>query len=542
MKILLSKLRVWRATLVLLSLGSILFPGAVSVHADDARMVLSWSDFSEGDSLLLFTGWKFHAGDDPAWVDPAYDDTAWPPARSDSIEVRSAEDWPGIGWFRLHLKADSTLKGRRLAMKVDQFGAAEFYLNGVMVHSLGRVGHSHEEEKAALTENYRPSPLTFEGGSEQVLAVRLSNHVRHWEHPAGITAGFRLTLSDWDSSIASHLALVSHALQHQMLLTGLAVAFCLLHLLMYLFYRSYKPNLYFALFTASIALLSYMPAQMGLVVTVKHFRHIMVLTKASIIATSVFGLWLVNWLVYQRTSIQARIVIGVGALLTLGSVLISRNVVYGFAILALVETLRVVIVAMLRRKSGSWIIGAGFVVFMVAVTYQMLMDMNILPNLIEGFWYWYLYGILALLIAISVHLARQVSGINHETSRRSRRVPSARSGAPNSRRSPGNCWKKRSNTRRRNFRRPESSRSHWPIWRRPTTIYVRPRRSWCSRRRWPHWGHWWPGWRTRSTRRSAPYTACTTLSLAPSRNSSRPSRPTSSMTTNCAADFSSRWR
>ena len=40
---------------------------------------------------------------------------------------------PGIGWFRLHLRIDSTLRNTTLALSIYHLGASEIYFDGQRV-------------------------------------------------------------------------------------------------------------------------------------------------------------------------------------------------------------------------------------------------------------------------------------------------------------------------------------------------------------------------------------------------------------------------
>src|SRR5688572_12762287 len=80
------------------------------------------------EGVLLSKGWKFHAGDNPDWVKPGYDDKGWTPVNpADELhnlpEVRDAE----IGWFRLKFEVDSLLASKPLAMVVSSIVASEIY-------------------------------------------------------------------------------------------------------------------------------------------------------------------------------------------------------------------------------------------------------------------------------------------------------------------------------------------------------------------------------------------------------------------------------
>ena len=56
-------------------------------------------------SLLLDKGWRYHAGDNPAWARPDFDDSAWDtlnPARPQS--QLPARLGTGINWLRLRFE------------------------------------------------------------------------------------------------------------------------------------------------------------------------------------------------------------------------------------------------------------------------------------------------------------------------------------------------------------------------------------------------------------------------------------------------------
>ena len=61
--------------------------------------------------ILLDKGWKFHAGDNPDFAKPDFDDSKWEridPTQSilDLPQIQKAD----IVWFRFHINIDSSLK------------------------------------------------------------------------------------------------------------------------------------------------------------------------------------------------------------------------------------------------------------------------------------------------------------------------------------------------------------------------------------------------------------------------------------------------
>jgi len=79
--------------------------------------------------------------------------------------------------------------------------------------------------------------------------------------------------------------------------------------------------------------------------------------------------------------------------------------IYLYGLVFITEILRVILIAIFRKKDGAWILGIGTLIVGVAVIYEQLMDLNILPIIkrINNPGY---YSFLALLISMSVYLAR----------------------------------------------------------------------------------------------------------------------------------------
>ena len=131
------------------------------------------------EGLLLDKGWKFKAGDDPAWSLQEYNDKDWalidPTGELHHLpEVKEA----GIGWFRLKLQVDSALRGERLAMVVSNVNASEIYLNGKLIYSFGVVSTDYIKERTDFFSN-RMLSLKLGQQPSQVIAVRYSFNKRN---------------------------------------------------------------------------------------------------------------------------------------------------------------------------------------------------------------------------------------------------------------------------------------------------------------------------------------------------------------------------
>src|SRR6185437_12918830 len=98
------------------------------------------------NGLLLKQGWKFHPGDDKTWANPAFNDSSWTDIDPTQLmhylpQVRQAQ----ICWFRISLNISPTLRRKAFALLIKQYGAAEVYLNGVLIRTYGKVSTSYTD-------------------------------------------------------------------------------------------------------------------------------------------------------------------------------------------------------------------------------------------------------------------------------------------------------------------------------------------------------------------------------------------------------------
>ena len=86
------------------------------------------------------TGWLVHAGDDPAYARPDFDDSHWVPFNAETQDLHNVfpGSQPKIVWYRLHIKVapddnDFGLLEKRI------FHAFEVYSNGAMLIRVGTI-------------------------------------------------------------------------------------------------------------------------------------------------------------------------------------------------------------------------------------------------------------------------------------------------------------------------------------------------------------------------------------------------------------------
>ncbi|WP_435357769.1 histidine kinase [Emticicia sp. SJ17W-69] len=127
--------------------------------------------------ILLDKGWKFHAGDNPDFAKPDFDDSKWesidPTKDIDELpEIKKAE----IGWFRIKLNFDSTLKNTILSLYTYQNIATEFYQNGRFIGNFGKVSQNPNEVQAFFSFNYLKPVIHLYTGDKgkHIIAVRFA--------------------------------------------------------------------------------------------------------------------------------------------------------------------------------------------------------------------------------------------------------------------------------------------------------------------------------------------------------------------------------
>jgi signal transduction histidine kinase len=365
------------------------------------------------DGVTFLGSWKYHPGDSLHWADPNYDDSGWQTA--DPYEIGrefSDEGWPGIGWFRRWVELDSSLLGQTLGLVLQQLGASEIYLDGKLLYTFGKVS---SEASTEIQEGRWIQPalaITFEDDKNHLIAVRYSNHQlelarRFFE----LTDGFRLYFGDYQKNSMSIWNVVLTSTSYQMFFTGLPLAFCLLHFLLFVFYPKQKENLFFAVFALSMAALTFFAFRIYKINEAQGVINNFWFFKLSLIALCLSGLHFVHSLFYQKRQPQHPILGGIGLILAIFSRNISLLPVYGFAVLVLAEQLRTVFMACKCKREGAWIIGIGFIIFTVFTTYQMAGDVNIISRSM-CIPFVYLYGFLGVLVAMSVYLARDFARTN----------------------------------------------------------------------------------------------------------------------------------
>ena len=125
------------------------------------------------DGVLINRGWKVTYEDKLDFSSSNFDDSRW----DSTIIDKPFNEFPSIeknhiGWFRKKIFIDSSLVDKPYILKILIAGAAEIYLNGKMVHEIGKVNLDTKKAKTNHFITGLPYSISFTVSGEQTLAVR----------------------------------------------------------------------------------------------------------------------------------------------------------------------------------------------------------------------------------------------------------------------------------------------------------------------------------------------------------------------------------
>jgi len=393
-----------------------------SVFAQTELITISKSDLNERGVVDLSNQlWRYHSGDNIIWANPDYDDINWEPAYTKMQSGGMLDThWSGVGWFRLHVKIDSSLAGTPIGFHMYQNGASEIYLNGRLIKKLGKVSDQKKGEKTKV--NVSPFWVPMQVGKPYVIAIRFSNHQyknflsSDYFDLANIYKGFHLSIGDFNSMNTHHLALYRNYYFFMLLLLGITLSIFLMHLILYLYYPDQKSNLYYSLTIGCFTTMMFSE----IFVNLNHiFRINIVVLLIDLICFILLGPLFLRFtysLTKKKVPRHFYYLVAIAFLIAVASVffvLRMRFIASLFILINLIESARILITYFYHHKKGAVIIAVGFLITIILAGNQMLINMGIISRTTFPdapiFAY---YGILGTIVAMSVYLARGIAETN----------------------------------------------------------------------------------------------------------------------------------
>jgi len=216
-------------------------------------------------SVRITDGWRFRVGDDPAWANPAFDDTSW-----DKIDLKQSlleqgiESYTGYAWYRLRLRPvpapESGVLSLSLMLIPYSVGQVQVMANGAEAgRTLGMSEHPHMYQAAPINV-----PLGRVAADGTVLiAIRTwigvptnNGALRHVELGDPDSLAERVTLEtgrQWERDVVASL-----------LASFLFLAVAVLAATLYMAQRNHSEYLWLALLCISVSLRAFVVAAFAL--------------------------------------------------------------------------------------------------------------------------------------------------------------------------------------------------------------------------------------------------------------------------------------
>jgi phosphoserine phosphatase RsbU/P len=123
--------------------------------------------------------WRFHTGDDPQWINPAFDDSSWPLLRSDRSWVKQGyPNYGGFAWYRFTLHFPATPRPQSILL-TSIYTGYQIFANGRLIGSKGSFEPTRIPVFAYHQQSF-PIPIP-KRTSATPQTVQIA--IRVWEYP-----------------------------------------------------------------------------------------------------------------------------------------------------------------------------------------------------------------------------------------------------------------------------------------------------------------------------------------------------------------------
>lgn len=149
--------------------------------------------------------WRFHAGDNPSWADPRFDDSKWPLLRSDQDwALQGYKGYSGVAWYRFRLTIPAG-EGQISLLLPRLLTSYQAFADGKQLGTFGKMPPHAVAYTPVPTEFRLPAGKSF-GPREVTIALR----VWHWPGWARYNGGG----PTGGGSLAGEAGVIDAHLQH----------------------------------------------------------------------------------------------------------------------------------------------------------------------------------------------------------------------------------------------------------------------------------------------------------------------------------------
>jgi sigma-B regulation protein RsbU (phosphoserine phosphatase) len=326
---------------------------------------LSLKNFKDG--IDLEGTWRYKKGDSLTWAAADYNDSSWTDLKNDKLNLRDSAAYHGISWFRTTFFVDSLLQGMPLAFQVRVLGALDIFVDGKLISSIGKVGATEKDEKSGFSTRWTIIPLSVISAGPHKVAIRGSNFVLKGN--LGIinisgTKFFEVLINSMKEAIVELEDITTIIIP--VFFAGVFVVLSLFHFILFLFYRRNRANLYYSIFTFFLFCIFFAVYTVLNGTNVESTKWLLQLIMVSLFFVPLFFLGMLYEIFYGR--LIKRFWIMTGALI-IGHVLffladqqsVGFVVMFGFAVGAAIETIRIIIRSVMKKRDGALVFLFGLI-------------------------------------------------------------------------------------------------------------------------------------------------------------------------------------
>jgi len=380
----------------------------------------------------LKDGWRFHNGHNPEWALPTYiEDEGWQQATTSFFSDEEAcflrKGFDGSAWFRNEFYIDSSLVKKLLAFRVESDGALSVYLNGDSLHTFGSFSDVGKPDYRN-PQRY-PVFFTVDTPGTYVLAIRFENN--EYKDPQNIDeeSGFDIYVLEGVTALEDYRQVFEFSAVVLISVAFVFFALAFVHFILFLFHRRTRANFYFGLFNISVFAMVFC-VFLGLNLTsssaIENLQYVIAVALFAACFSLVsfvhelFGT--VRWPIYTA------LILGIINFLTLFSWEEATDLISLITgVFASIYTIILIIRAMLHKKPGSRILGAGilfFFGFLVSVVLFFLIQERLT---FSGGFALFLMGLVLCAVfsipfSISIYLAWEYSVVRRSLERQLQQV------------------------------------------------------------------------------------------------------------------------
>ena len=391
-----------------------------SYQTTNSKLSISKQSLENSEAVLLDT-WKFIPGDSTVlrYEHPTFELLHDYKSYMNSIgEIDSL--WNGIGWFQAKIFVDSSLAETPLGFKMQQTGASEIYINGIILQKIGTIFPSASQE---ISHFHRyPQYLPLNVGEKNIISIRFSDHNSNYFWENGQWSGFTFQIVDLNKSISEFSNNDRSIITHYLIFMIIPVALSFIHLFLFLLDRKHKQNFYYSLFLWAFIIYIYSMYQSWITTEMAQYIALRLLGIIGLILTPFFSTMTITTMMGKKGKTLLLVAFATVGMIIYASIKIDDTfftITYIYISLVFYVAGRALFSP--SSKKGLWIIRSGFFFLSVVGIYQILQVYEIVPILF-GIKALYIYGVIGFILSMSVFLAYEYISNEKELENRIKEV------------------------------------------------------------------------------------------------------------------------